>query len=80
MDMDKNCHYHKESSGPWRIWEAEKWHRDLFHMPGGVLLVKRLGFTKQGLGFLLWTCHSIQALLVYLFSLPRKITPSSLEI
>ena len=50
MDMDKNCYHHKKSNGPWRNWEAEKWHRNLFHMPGGVLLVKRLGFTNAGAG------------------------------
>ena len=49
-DMDKNFHHHKESRGPWRNWEAEMWHRNLFHMPGGVLLVKRLGFTNAGAG------------------------------
>ena len=48
IDMDKNCHHHKESSGPRRNWVAEKWHRNLFHMPSGVLLVKRLGFTNAG--------------------------------
>ena len=49
-DMDKNFHHHKESRGPWRNWEAEMWRRNLFHMPGGVLLVKRLGFTNAGAG------------------------------
>ena len=49
INIDKNCHNPKESSGPWRNLEVEKWHRNLFHIPS-VLLVKRLGFTNAGAG------------------------------